>query len=326
VAAGARYGDRRASLAALGAALRLRGLAGRALAAWAVPRLSALPFVLPNLPRAEGTAGALLELFVAGREIALDRLGAVDLDALHAERLVDLAGGVARARVAVLPLGGSLLVCDRLDAPPTPELVCWPDDSSYHLALSLPGAARAAWIDLGCGSAFAPLLRPTLAVRIDGTDLNPRAVELAELGAALSGVSHFHAFTGDLDDGLPGVRRRADLVTCNAPIPEPAGDAYRPMWRATDLDFIARLVTRARELLTEGGTVVVHAAEDALAPVVADLVGERVIVSYTPPGVRGFAVAWWRPDAPDRHVATRRDLTETHPHLTSADRQAAIAS
>lgn len=321
-----RYGDRRASLGALGAALRLRGLASRALAAWAVPRVSALPFVLPTLPRAEGTAGALLELFVAGREVAVDRLRAVDLDALHAERLVDIAGATARAPIALIPLGSSLLVCDRLDAARSPELVCWPDDSSYHLALSLPRGEHDAWIDLGCGSAFAPLLRPALAARIDGTDLNARAVVHAELGAALSELPHIHAFAGDLDSGLPGIRRRASVVSCNAPIPEAGADPYRPMWRATDLDFIARLVTRAREILTPDGMVVIHAAADALAPILADLVGERVQVTYTPEHARGFAVAWWRPDAPARLVQTRRDLTETQPHLTFADYEAAIAS
>jgi SAM-dependent methyltransferase len=326
VTGGARYGERRASLAALGAALRARGLTKLSLSAWAVPRLSALPFVVPRLPRPEGTAGALLDLFVAGREVALDRLRAIDLDALHEENLVDVAGGTARAPLAVLPLGDSLLVCDRLDAPRAPDLVCWPDDSSYHLALSLPRGDRSSWIDLGCGSAFAALLRPSLAARIDGTDLNPRAVKLAELGAGLSGVAHFHAFTGDLDDGLPGIQRRADLVSCNAPIPEPGDDPYRPIWRATDLDFIARLATRARDALAEGGMIVMHAAEDALAPVVADLVGERVVITYTPPGTRGFCVAWWRPDAPARQIVTRRDLTDTQPHLTFSDYEAAIAS
>jgi len=315
-----------AQLRGVGEHLRRRGLQPRALAAWAVPRLSALPYLLPRLPRAEDTAGTLLELFVAGRDVELSRLHGVDLDLVHAAGLIDVTRTVARARVAVLPLGDSLLVCDRLDAPRTSDLVCWPDDSSYHLALSLPPGPRPAWIDLGCGSAFAPLLRPRLAAWICGTDLNMRAWRYAKLGAALSGVAHFRSITGDLASRLPK-GRTADLVSCNAPIPELAtDDPYRPIWRTTDLDFLARVATTARELVAPGGMVVLHAAEPALAPIVGDLVGERVIITYTPPGVPGFAVAWWRPDAPARHIATQRDLTETHPHLTFRDYEAAIAS
>jgi len=283
--------------------LRARGLSSRALAAWAVPRLSALPYIVPRIP----PGITLLDLFVAGRDVQ------TGLD------LGDLVDGNGHARVAILPLGDSLLVCDRLDAPSAPELVCWPDDSSYHLAQSLPRGPYTSWIDLGCGSAFAPLFRPALAARIDGTDLNPRAVEYARLGAQLSGLAHFTAHAGDLDAGLT---HQADLVSCNAPIP----DEHGPIWRATDGGFIARLFACARRRVAPGGMVVVHAAEPALAPVAANLVGERVIVTYTPPGVPGFAVAWWRPDAPERLIVTRRDLTEQQPHLTFRDYEAAIAS
>jgi methylase of polypeptide subunit release factors len=310
-------------LASVGAALRYRGMSGRALGAWATPRLSALPYLVPQLPPADGTAGALLELFVAGRAIELPRLAQVDLDALHRAALIDVDGDTARARVAVLPLGGSLLVCDRLDAPPERELVCWPDDSSYHLAQSLPSRTDR-WLDIGCGSAFAQLWRPEIAQELVGTDLGARAIRYARLGAELSDLASFTAHEGDLTDGAGD--RAFSLVSCNAPIPEAGGDPYRPMWRQTDREFIARMLDRAARVLAPGGMIVVHAAEDALADALAAVRGEKVLVSYTPEGVRGFAVAWWRPDAPDRHVSTRRDLTPTRPHLTFADHEAAIAS
>ncbi|MGE5186626.1 MAG: hypothetical protein ACM31C_31435 [Acidobacteriota bacterium] len=307
-------------LAGLGAALRGRGLTARALAAWAVPRVSALPRVVPALPRADTPAGALLELFVAGRELPLQAVPL--LDDLSRADLIDVAGNHVRARVAIVPLGDALLVCDRLDAPADRELVCWPDDSSYHLALALPRGPHAAWLDLGCGSAFAPLLRPAVAHAIRGTDLNPRAVRYARLGAALSGISHLRAYEGDLGEGLPLAQRHANLVTCNAPIPGLDADPYRPMWLAGASDFVARLVDEMRGQILRDGTVVVHAAYDALAPVIRELPGERVVVTYTPPGVRPFCVAWWRPDAPARHVEVTRELTRERPHVTYADYQA----
>ncbi len=310
--------------AALGTRLRASGLTQRALAAWATPRLSALPYIVPKLPATETAAGAVLELFVAGRELPLSRLGNLDLDTLHRAGLVDVAGSTARATVAVLPLGESLLVCDRLDTPTSRELVCWPDDSSYHLAQSLP-SRTARWIDLGCGSAFAQLWRPQIAQVRAAADLSARAIDFAERGAALSGVA-LDTFISDLADGIAAPwLGGCMLVSCNAPIPDVGTDPFRPIWRQTDGDFIARVFEHASRLLAPDGMVVVHAAADALAPIVADLVGERVVVTYTPEGVPGFAVAWWRPDAPARLVTSRRDLTQTRPHLTFRDYEDAIA-
>jgi len=304
--------------AALGAALRAAGLHPRALAAWAgTDRLSALE----HAERPAATpAAAVLALFVAGADVPAALLARLDLDALARAGLIDRTGEHVRARRAVLPIGEALVACDRADAPATRELVCWPDDSSYHLARAIPPGRRARWIDLGCGSAFAPLYRPALADAIVAADLNARAVELAALGAALSGLPHIHAVHADLGEGLAG---GAELVTCNAPIPAASGE---PMWRATTGDFVARAYEHAARLVAPRGTVVVHAALDALAPVVAALPGERVVVAYTPAGAhREFAVAWWQPGGEARHVAARRALDTARPHLDHADRDAALA-
>ena len=312
------------SLAELGAALRTAGVTPRALAAWAgTDRLSALPACLPR--DASTPAAARLALLVAGADVPVERVRGLDIAALAEHGLVEIGTTTARATVAILPLGESLLVCDRRDAPLERDLVCWPDDSSYHLARALPGDGVRLWIDLGCGSAVAPLLRPRLAASIIATDLNERAIRYARLGAALSGVRHLYTFAGDLGDSLPPRARFADLVTCNAPIPQAGEDPYRPIWRDAGTDFVARLYARAREMVLPDGLVVVHAALDALAPVVAELPGDRVVISYTPPGVRAFAVAWWRPDGNPRHITSHRDLTADHPHLAHAD-YAAIAT
>ncbi|HEY5927019.1 MAG TPA: methyltransferase, partial [Kofleriaceae bacterium] len=208
-------------LATLGSRLRYTGLSPRALAAWAgSDRLSALPSLLPHARRPITPASALLALFVAGDDVPIEQVPA--LDDLHLHQLVDVVGSGVRARVSILPLGPSLLVCDRLDTDDSLDVVCWPDDSSYHLALSLPVARHARWLDLGCGSAFAALLRPELATTITATDVNPRALGYASLGCELSGVAHVALVTSDLADGVPiDLRASCDLVTCNAPIPEP---------------------------------------------------------------------------------------------------------
>jgi hypothetical protein len=314
------------TLAMLGTRLRYGGLSPRALAAWAgTDRVSAVPMVLGRLPRSEVTrASALLALFVGGEDVPVDLMP--DVDELQRYELVDVSLMTARARVAILPLGQALLVCDRLDTSDSLDIVCWPDDSSYHLALSLPAIRHQRWLDLGCGSAFAALLRPELATSITAADINNRAQRYASLGCELSGITHVTVVRADLGDGVAhDLRGGCALVTCNAPIPEPGGGSpYRAHWRVTDGTFIQRMFAHARAFVAPEGMVVVHAALDALEPVLAELPGHRVVIAYTPEGMRGFAVAWWRPDGEDRLVRARRPLTEQRPHLTHEDRIAAL--
>ena len=305
------------SLRRTGELLRAAGLAPRARAAWAgTDRLAALPPRLPALRAREPVpAAAALALFVAGAELAIDRCRALPRDALLAAGLLERGGAATvRAPVAVLPLGQGLLVCDRADAPDAPALVCWPDDSSHHLAGALPPGRRARWLDLGCGSAFAAIARPDAAARLVGIDLNPRAVEHARWGLALSGLEHAEALLGDAaaDHGA------ADLVTCNAPIP---GDPHAAIWRRADDDFLARLAAAIPARLSPGGLAIVHTAREALP---AELPGERVFVAYAP-GPPAFGVLWWRPDAPPRAVSAYRALTAARPHLEARDYADALA-
>jgi methylase of polypeptide subunit release factors len=321
-----------AELTALGARLRDAGLHARALAGWAgTTRLSALPARLDTRPAGATTpAAAILALFVAGAEVARDRLRTLSdaaIGQLAAGQLIDRNAGQLRARVAILPLGAALLVCDHLDAPVEHDRVCWPDDSSYHLATAIPPGRRVRWLDLGCGSAFAPLARPELAHQIAGVDINPRAVRHARLGAALSGLSKLAISQGDAGDS----HEPADLVTCNAPMPDPPGGRDRlqtatpEVWRRADPDFFPRLWPALARAVRPGGMAVVHAAAAAILPALADAPGERVVVTYTPDGVPGFAIAWWRPDGPPRLATASRALTPERPHLDPRDRDDALA-
>lgn len=324
----------RPSLLAIGEHLRRAGLTSRALAAWAgTARIAALPARLDEWTAVPATpAAALLALFVAGAEIARDQLPAWPdalpdtlIDEMIAHGLIAPAGERLRACVAVVPLGNALMVCDRLDAPIERALVCWPDDSSHHLASAIPTGRRARWLDLGCGSAFAALARPELATAIAGVDINERAVRYARLGAALSAVRHLAVALGDVgDDHEP-----AELVTCNAPMPEHptyrVPSAWSELWRRAEPGFFERLWPALLRAVQPGGLIVVHAACEALLPALGDAPGERVAVTYTPPGATGFAVAWWRPDAADRFVTAHRALTPERPHLDPLDREHALA-
>ena len=285
------------------------GLNPRALLAWAgTDRLSERALHRTRLARLPITAAsAPLAAFVAGLDVPRRMLGEVPADLV--------AGDPAHARVAVLPLGPSLLVCDRADAPLSPELACWPDDSSYHLARAIPGGRRDRWLDLGTGSGFAPLYRPELAHAITGVEINPRAAAFARRGAELSRVAHLTVQDGDVDRAAG----RFDLVTCNAPIPTPG----TTRWRHTDASFFERLWQTCLRCASD--LVVVHAVLPALLAVPA--VGARVVVAYTPEDVApGFGVLWWRPHAPAGAAFARRALTAERPHLDARDLDAVVPS
>lgn len=285
-------------------------LTRRALAAWAgTDRLSLLPLQMP--PASLSTpASALLELLIAGAPVPRNPRWP-DFD----ESIVEETDGMLRAKVSVLPLGHGLIVCDRLDTGDTLDLVCWPDDSSYHLASALPPGRRASWLDLGCGSAFAQMIRPDAAAQIVATDLNARATRYAKLGLALSGITHVDVVTTDLGTGITG---QFDLVTCNAPIPGSNGTS---VWRVTDDRFFPRLFADAARCVADDGIVIIHGLLEAL---LTELPGERIVIRYTPDDHVGFGVLWWRPSAPDRLISTHRALTADRPHLTWDDRLAVV--
>lgn len=299
---------------ALGTQLRAAGLTARALDGWATARLAALPRWLAERTATSATpAASLLALLVAGDTVPRARLRA-PIDALLEAELIEADGDALRARVAILPLGSAFLVCDRLDAPIARDRVSWPDDSSYHLATAIPAGRRPRWLDLACGSAFAPLARPALADAIHCVDLNPRAISHATLGAALSAVPHL---TCAVDD-IGAVQPPADLVTCNAPIP--AHDPISPeLWRRAEPGFFDRLWPALARAAAPNGLVVIHAAYDALVTGLTDAAGDRTITRYTPDEARGFGVAWWRPDAPSRLTLTQRRLTADRPHVDPLD-------
>ena len=216
---------------------------------------------------------------------------------LEAEGLVENDGAVVRARVRIAPAGGggALAVSD-----PPGGAVPPPDDSSHHLVAALPERRVGRWLDVGTGNGWAPLAAAGRAAEVVATDLEPRAIELARIGAALSGVDPraLDLRVADLADGVPG---SFDLVSFNAPIPP---DRARPA-------LLERFWAAAPRLVAPGGELIVHSID--LAP--PELPGELVIARYTPDGVPGFAITAWRPSGPPGRRVVEIALTEAAPHV-----------
>jgi SAM-dependent methyltransferase len=305
------------SVRALGAQLRAAGLSPRSLATWAgTDRLSALPQLLPaHVTREPVPAAVALSLFVAGVALDPERAKNLPVEQLLHAKLLAQHQGLIYAPHLILPIGPSLIVCDRLDAPDTREYVPLPDDSSYHLVGAIPAKPRRKkWLDIGCGSGFAQLALPNLADDMIAIDINPVAVKHARQGAMLSGVDRLDGRVHDVAGFAFKTGHMADLITCNAPLPDAPSQA---VWRRADPGFFQALWHTIHDNLGHGGMAIVHCAR-RLIP--ADLPGERVIVAYAP----DMAVVWWVPTAPERFAMLDRPLTKDRPHIDGDDRDDAL--
>jgi hypothetical protein len=310
-------------LAALGQQLRAAGLNARALAAcFGLTSLAHLPRAADALPAPGLTpppAALVPWLLVAGRPVletaARKRLGD-DLDALLELGVLARRGDQVVALMTLVPVGAGIAVVDPPTVTSGRDAVLFPDDSSFHLIGALPRRPVGRWLDVGTGAGVAVLAGP-VAAEVRATDLNPRAIERARLGAQLSS----RAADFQVADLLAGAGdRRWDLVTFNAPLP--GGPAYRdePMWRASDQDLRTRFLAEVVAVVADGGEVLMHAlVDDALRDALAALPGEVVIARYTPASQRpAFAVLAWRPGGPAglREVAV--ELGRDAPHVGRA--------
>ncbi len=98
-------------------------------------------------------------------------------------------------------------------------------DSTIALCrASLPDARIERALDIGCGSGTAALLLARRATQSIGTDINPRAVELSRVNAAINGIENVEFRLGDLFAPVAG--EAFDLIVSQPPfIPMPDGIA-----------------------------------------------------------------------------------------------------
>ena len=185
-------------------------------------------------------------------------------DAARSLGLVEVDGDEARALLDLRPYGDEShdwwVLCDLtpgLDGrenPRDPLYVLGISEASSSLAqLTVrPEVGRA--LDLGTGCGVQALHLAGHAGQVVATDVNPRAVRLATLTAALNGLDHVDVRDGSLFDPVAG--ERFDLICTNPPfvVSPPEGD--RLVYRETGFDgddVVRRIVGGASDHLTPGG-------------------------------------------------------------------------
>lgn len=193
---------------------------------------------------------------------------AVAADALVAAGLAEVSGGQVRALLRVEPLEAvdgdghaGYAVSDLKVRPgdgrvPAADHVVGTGGASGSLARLVVHRPVDNVLDLGtgCGVQAVHAAGRSPGARITATDVNPRALELAEMSFALSGVDGAELLRGSLLEPVEG--RRFDLIVSNPPfVVAPPGDrrfTYRESGMAGD-DFCRRLVESASRYLNDGG-------------------------------------------------------------------------
>ncbi|WP_433466053.1 DUF7059 domain-containing protein [Spirillospora sp. CA-128828] len=193
---------------------------------------------------------------------------AIAADDLVAAGLAEMSGGELRALLRVEPLEAvdgeghaGYVVSDPKVRPgsgvvPADDHVVGAGGASGNLARLVVHRAVDNVLDLGtgCGVQAVHLAGRSPAARITATDVNPRALELAAMSFALSGVDGAELLQGSLLEPVQG--RRFDLIVSNPPFVVAPSGGRRFVYRESGMpgdDFCRRLVENAARYLNEGG-------------------------------------------------------------------------
>jgi methylase of polypeptide subunit release factors len=220
------------------------------------------------LADSHGTLGCLIELFVLGGDLGVDRARRLlPLEELASLGLVEV-GGTVRAVVDVRPYGESdtdwYVVSDhgpdstgRQVGEVAADHVLGVGGASLTLASITPRAPVARALDLGTGCGVQALHLGRHAAAVVATDRNRRALLLAEVTAALSGQD-WDLREGSLFEPVAG--EAFDLVVSNPPFVISPGHRYTYRDAGLPADDLGRLlVQQAPGHLAEGGTAVILA-------------------------------------------------------------------
>ncbi|MDP9864001.1 MULTISPECIES: DUF7059 domain-containing protein [Streptosporangium] len=200
--------------------------------------------------------GTLIRLWWLG--VPVDAPAALPVADLAAAGLVRAEAGRITSTVHLQPWEtGGYVVSDRKVRPGDPALreehVVGAGGASANLAQLVSRRPVGRALDLGTGCGVQVLHLAGRAEEIVATDVNPRALEMARLSWALSGVEGVEARRGSLFDPVEG--DRFDLIVSNPPfVISPAGRfTYRESGSAAD-GFCRDLVRLAPRFLAPGGT------------------------------------------------------------------------
>lgn len=209
------------------------------------------------------------------------------LEYVREARLAHRDGQAWRSALRAATLGQDLLFHTSGPGAAPDAVFFGPDSYRFVRALELELAARpqhcARALDLGCGAGAAAitLARHFPHAQVLATDINPKALQLAEVNATLAGCGNIAFRHSDLYESSGG---GYDLIAANPPfIADPAGRTYRNGGGADGLDTTRRIIDGALDRLAPGGALMLYTA-------VAVTAGQDPLLAHVRQQLRGSGV------------------------------------
>jgi methylase of polypeptide subunit release factors len=213
--------------------------------------------------RDEGqTADCLRDVFGWSRPFQPGLLSADEQRQLQDAQIIDAYDGHLKSRVRWSSLDDLLFVHSSFPTDAADAVFFGPDTYRFaqvihaHLQQNFAPIHRA--VDIGCGAGVGAIVigRARREAQVLALDINPAALRLTTINAALAEVANVEARASDL---LQGVDGEFDLIVANPPyMADPAGRAYRHGGGTLGAGLSLRIVEQALNRLAPGGSQLLY--------------------------------------------------------------------
>jgi SAM-dependent methyltransferase len=207
-------------------------------------------------------ADSLRDVFGWSRPFAPGLLSADEQRQLLDAQVIDNYEGHLKSRVRWSNLDDLLFVHSAFPTEAADAVFFGPDTYRFaqlihaHLQQNFAPIHRA--IDIGCGAGVGAILigRARREAQVLALDINPAALRLTAINAALAEVANVEARASDL---LQGVDGEFDLIVANPPyMADPAERAYRHGGGTLGAGLSLRIVEQALNRLAPGGSLLLY--------------------------------------------------------------------
>ncbi|RON72396.1 class I SAM-dependent methyltransferase [Pseudomonas fluorescens] len=207
-------------------------------------------------------ADSLRDVFGWSRPFEPGLLSADEQRQLQDAQVIDSYEGHLKSRVRWSSLDDLLFVHSAFPTDAADSVFFGPDTYRFaqvihaHLQQNFAPIHRA--VDIGCGAGVGAILigRARREAQVLALDINPAALRLTKINAALAEVANVEAHASDL---LQGVDGEFDLIVANPPyMADPAERAYRHGGGTLGAGLSLRIVEQALNRLTPGGSLLLY--------------------------------------------------------------------
>ncbi|MDU9027701.1 methyltransferase [Pseudomonas mediterranea] len=204
----------------------------------------------------------LRDVFGWSRPFAPGLISADEQRQLQEAEVLEEHQGLLHSRVRWSSLDGLLFAHSAFPTQSSDAVFFGPDSYRFaqlihtHLQQNFTAVHRA--VDIGCGAGVGAIViaRARREAQVLALDINPLALRLSAVNAALAEVGNLEIAHSDL---LQNVDGQFDLIVANPPyMADPAERAYRDGGGALGAGLSLRIVEQALPRLTPGGSLVLY--------------------------------------------------------------------